>query len=77
MGLCDECDELEQNMRAAVKAGGVYFECKGCGTTGVLRAEAELAIATREHLGKTNGEPCGVEIEACGQKDCTGTVVEA
>lgn len=66
-GLCSACEETRKQVEELVAAGGVHFRCKSCGSAGVIKAEHQIAIDTRDHYGFHNGEPCGVELPECPQ----------
>jgi hypothetical protein len=68
---CDKCKTEIELHRSIVQAGGVYFKCKGCAITGVLRAESELAKMVREHSGIAAPNPVGFEFERCDQHTIT------
>lgn len=59
--VCDDCRTAVDRADAEVKAGGIYWRCIDCGSSGALRAESGLAKEARESL-KMPTEPCGVEF---------------
>jgi len=46
-GLCDACKEETELFAAEVKSGGIYWKCKDCESTGVIKATAEIAKKLR------------------------------
>jgi hypothetical protein len=66
-GLCKECEDNLQAQKDMVAAGGVYFRCKKCGTTGATRPEAGISKAVREHSKIEAPNPVGVELDECPQ----------
>lgn len=67
MGLCDACTAKNVEMGEVVKAGGVYWRCSDCGSTGAIRGEADLAKAVRERANIQAPDPVGVEFS---KQDC-------
>jgi len=50
---CEKCQtELNEHKRI-VEDGGVFFKCKTCDATGVLRAKSQLAIEVRREVQRT------------------------
>lgn len=68
-GFCNECEaeqkKLNEACRAEVEAGGVYFRCKGCGSTGAIKRDKPLAAEVRRHMKIDAPKPCGVEMDEC------------
>lgn len=69
--LCKKCEDEVKIHRAAIEAGGIYFECKACGKSGVIQYKSEGAKAfcdkVRKHLGVEFGQPAGAEFNHCSQ----------
>jgi len=72
--ICDPCKEELQTHQAEVEAGGVFFKCSDCPTTGVIKAGHPFAEKVREHHGIKAPGICGVEFsKAEGCPSCSGT----
>lgn len=65
--LCEKCEEEVKKIEELIKDGAVHVKCKGCGMQGVLRKDHPMSIQARDHFNLHNGEPCGVEVDACPQ----------
>ncbi len=66
-GLCQKCQDELAVFEAEVAAGGVYFKCKGCKISGVIKADSELAIRVRQHANIMAPEPVGLEFNECDE----------
>lgn len=72
--ICDECQKKEEEVCNAVKAGGIFWRCKDCRSTGAIKAKSPLAKAVRKKMGIKPPEPCGIEFSkddycpVCGAK---------
>lgn len=66
-GLCAECEARQKACDDEVKAGGVYFRCKKCGSQGAIKAGVELAKKVREHMKIEAPDPVGVELDECSE----------
>jgi len=71
--ICHACEEKQKECDAEVKAGGIYWKCKDCHSTGALKASSELVMHVRNHFGIKAPAPCGVEFSkddcpVCGGK---------
>lgn len=69
--LCDACKKNQDEIKAAVVAGGVYWRCKDCRASGALQPHAAMAKHVREQMKIAAPEPCGIEFSvkecpACG-----------
>lgn len=70
--LCVTCREQRDELKKIVEAGGVFWRCMDCGSSGVIK-KSEYADAVRKQLGIEAPKPCGVEFgkddcPACGKK---------
>ncbi len=66
--VCDKCKEELATFDDVIKSGGVYFKCKECGATGVIKyndGTKEFCDAVRKTAGVPFGRPVGVELEKC------------
>lgn len=59
----NKCREEEEEHKAIVAAGGVYWKCPG-GHEGVVKSDADFAKAVREACSIEAPAPCGVELLA-------------
>jgi hypothetical protein len=66
--LCDACAKKQEEMRAVVRDGGVYWKCKDCGSNGAIKADAKLAVHVRAEMKIQAPAPCGVEF--CKEDFC-------
>lgn len=64
---CDACQKEIALHKEEVRKGGVYFRCKECGKSGVIRAEAEFSKMVREEGHIAPPDPIGVEFDKCSQ----------
>jgi hypothetical protein len=63
VGLCASC-EVEMKEHAAIVAdGGVYWRCKDCRASGVIKAESAAAKAIREGEKVAAPEPPCIELD--------------
>ena len=62
MGLCEECENKSKEAEEIVKAGGIYWKCSDCGSSGAIRAESGMAKAVRAHTGVAPPKPTGIEF---------------
>ena len=74
VGVCDKCIQEEKDtFKAELENGGVYFKCKECGATGMLKGDTQIAQIVREQADVKAPEPCGFEFDNCvqhgGKKD--------
>jgi len=65
--MCHDCLSKQAEMDQAVKAGGIYFQCAGCGTDGVFSASTSFAQRVREETKKPAPQDVFVQIKACPQ----------
>jgi hypothetical protein len=65
--ICEGCKAEISEHKKLVEAGGIYFKCKTCSATGVVKAETRLAKAVREKSGIAAPAPVGVEFDTCEQ----------
>ena len=65
--LCKECEDEVKLHRQIVAEGGVYFKCKQCSATGVVKAGTALAKMVREDTKIAPPDPVGCEFESCEQ----------
>lgn len=56
-GVCTRCQE-------ELNAGAILFDCR-CGSTGMIRHEAQLCGEIRAKLGVPAPNPCGVSLQTC------------
>lgn len=68
---CPKCQEEIALHRSIVEAGGVYYRCRVCGCSGVIRGDDPLAKHVREKAGIEAPKPVGIEFEACVQHAVT------
>lgn len=66
--LCDSCKKEVTELEAAVAAGGVYFQCEKCGSSGAIRA-SPFATLVRERLKCPTG-PCGITYSKDAEQEC-------
>lgn len=71
--ICDTCVAEINREQYEVKAGGIFFKCKKCNATGVVRKEVSLAIKVRKELNLKPPLPCGIELSNCSL--CRGSGV--
>jgi len=64
-GLCKECEDELKLHKDIVDAGGIYFKCKKCDKTGVIKGHTEIAKLVREKLKVEAPAPCGIEFDNC------------
>ena len=67
MGLCDECEEIQNNITQGLEKGGILFQCEGCTSTGLIDGRSELAKEVREKENIPAPEPIGITFENCTQ----------
>lgn len=60
--LCRHCAKKEQEMNAAVEAGGVFWRCDDCHSAGALLAHHDLAKAVREQYNIFAPKPVGISF---------------
>lgn len=68
--FCNKCEEELEQWKMFVGAGGLYFKCKECGATGVIKytdTSKAMCDEVREKLGVPAPEPAGVEFDTCDQ----------
>jgi hypothetical protein len=63
--ICEDCKKTLEEQGAMVRQGGVYFKCRKCGTTGVIRPGHIISLLTRHKMGICAPKPCGIELEDC------------
>lgn len=63
-GICEECRKMNEEHAALVRQGGVYWRCQACGSSGVIRPGAGLALAVRHTSGIVAPKPVGVDFTA-------------
>jgi len=61
--LCDACLKELAGEAEVLKAGGIFWQCLACGSTGMLGGCHPLAIATRKQAGVVAPNPCGVKFD--------------
>ena len=50
-----------------LKRGGVFFRCKECSRTGMIKGGTQIAEIVREESDIAAPEPCGIEFDCCAQ----------
>lgn len=65
--VCDKCKEELETFKKEVEAGVIYFKCKCCPLTGVIKGHTRLAKAVREKSGIKAPNPVGIEFDDCKQ----------
>lgn len=63
--LCPACTAEELVFHEEIRAGGIHFKCRGCGTSGVVKRDNPVAKEVRDKLNLHDGQPCGVEVDSC------------
>ncbi len=63
-GLCEACEKEMAEHKKIVEAGGVYWRCKDCGSSGVIKADSDYSKAVRKELGIAPPKPGGVEFDS-------------
>lgn len=72
--ICDDCEKEMKEHKDEVAAGGVYFKCSDCSTTGVIKAGHPFAEHIRATMKIEAPEPCGAEFsKATGCPTCGGS----
>ena len=74
--ICDKCQAQAKAMAEVVRDGGIYFHCKDCPANGVIRAQSDLAVDVRRHMGIEAPDPCGVELDKTSCPACGPVKVE-
>ena len=67
--FCDKCIAELEEFKAIVEAGGIYWKCADCGSTGVVKP-GEFADMIREKLDIMEG-PCGVTFNKTDCPSCS------
>jgi hypothetical protein len=65
--LCDKCKAEIESFKKIVADGGIYFKCKTCKNTGVIKSKSDICRLVREKLKVEKPDPCGIEFENCEQ----------
>ena len=73
--LCKACEEEKAEHWKVVSEGGVYFKCKDCRATGVIKA-SNFAKAVRESAGIAAPKPVGVEFTKDDCPSCSSQEVK-
>ena len=81
-GLCDKCAKDLKEFDKIVSEGGIYWRCKDCSATGVIRGDSPFAKAVRKEMGIAAPKPAGVEFSnkdcpSCGPNAVKGDASEA
>jgi hypothetical protein len=66
---CSECQAKQTTMDEAVKAGGVRFQCTGCGMDGVFSSATPFAQKVRDDLKTPPPEDVRIQIKTCPNCD--------
>lgn len=74
--LCDDCEKEADEHAKVVVDGGVYFRCRDCKISGVVKADSLLAADVRKQHGIAAPEPCGVEFDKTWCPKCGPNPVE-
>lgn len=69
-GICNSCNDLNQEVEEEVKRGGVFWICVDCKAAGALKADSRLAKLAREKLG-IPVDPCRVKFSKENCPFCT------
>ncbi len=64
---CDDCQQELKQWADLVAQGGVYFRCKTCSATGVIKPGTDLAVAVREKAKIAAPEAMAMEFQNCDQ----------
>lgn len=73
-GLCTACTEELKRFEQEVANGGIFFKCRCCTTTGVIKGHSPLAQTVRKQMNIHAPEPCGVEFENCEEHTPDGSI---
>ena len=73
-GLCTACEEQLTRFDQEVSMGGIFFKCRCCTTTGVIKADAPLAQMVRKQMNIQAPDPCGVEFDNCEEHTPDGSI---
>lgn len=60
-GLCQRCEKENAEHKKEVEAGGVYWRCKDCGASGVIKHTADYSKAVRTAMKIQAPDSAGVE----------------
>ena len=64
---CSECNEKQLKLDEEVAAGGVRFQCTGCGSDGVFSAVTDFAKKVREENNTPAPNDIRIQIKVCPQ----------
>jgi hypothetical protein len=64
-GLCQACEQEVALHKKLVEEGGIYWKCKDCGASGVIK-DSPLSKHVREQLNIKAPEACGLEFSKSG-----------
>ena len=64
---CDACAKELKQWAELVEQGGIYFRCKTCSATGVVKPGTDLAIAVRKQAEVDPPDAMGMEFQNCEQ----------
>jgi len=60
---CSKCKEELAQHKVEVDKGGIYFKCKDCNRSGVVKADHPLAVDVRKHTKIEAPNPVGIEFD--------------
>ncbi len=66
--LCDGCKAELAEYEEIVRSGGVYWRCKDCGSSGVIKPNSTFCQMVRNQAGIQAPDPIGVEFSK--EHDC-------
>ena len=67
--ICDECKEEIDKFAEMVKCGGIYWKCKDCHVSGVIKPGPD-ADNIRKEVGIEAPEACGVILSKINCPSC-------
>ncbi len=63
--VCKKCEEEQDEWKAEIDRGGIYWQCASCSLRGVIKHNAEICRTVREQMKIPAPQPCGLEFEKC------------
>ena len=63
--LCEQCEKEVALHKSIVAEGGIYWKCKGCAQSGVIKGTSPICAAVREKMNIPPPGPCGTEFDKC------------
>ncbi len=60
--LCEECAATNEEHAALVRQGGIYWRCRTCGSTGIIRPGTGFALKVRHKAQIVAPNPVGVDL---------------